>query len=164
MNNRLTIAVWLRHPEVTCFAFDDRALERLTCGVPGAVVTVCRDEAEFRTVLPRADVAAVWRFKQAWFDEAPRLRLLVTPAAGRDYFCVTPPAGVRMHYGGFHGAIMGETVVGMILGAARGSLATAWLQGEDSWPRRQVQATQRSLHGAHVAIVGFGNIGEWETT
>ena len=91
MNQHLNIVVWLNHPEVACFTFDPGARERLTLALPGTAVTVCHHAAEFRQALPGADVAAVWRFEQAWFDEATRLRLLVTPAAGRDYFHVTPP-------------------------------------------------------------------------
>ena len=108
MSEHLNIVVWLHHPDVDCFTFGEAAMARLRLGIPGATVTVCQSEARFLAALPGADVAAVWRFEQAWFEPASRLRLLVTPAAGRDYFSVTPPARVRLHYCHFHGAIMKE--------------------------------------------------------
>ena len=85
----------------------------------------CRSEREFLDALPRAAAVAVWRFRQEWFALAPRLRAVCTPAAGRDYFRVVPPPGVEMRYGGFHGAIMGETAAACVLALSHGVLRHA---------------------------------------
>lgn len=117
---------------------------------------------EFLDELPHADAAAVWRFEQDWFARAPRLRRLATPAAGRDYFRVTPPEQVELTYGTFHGPLMAETVAGMMLAACRGVLASAvGMSRETPWPRATLGAGCRTLSGSRVTVVGFGSIGQW---
>jgi phosphoglycerate dehydrogenase-like enzyme len=152
--------VWLTSLGVECFRFTALHRERLRREAPELRVTLCATEAEFRAALPRAELAMVWHFQQAWFAEAPRLRWLVTPAAGRDYFQVVPPTGVDQFYGSFHGRIMGESVLAMMLGGARGVVLGALRQAHDPWPRDALVAAGRLLRGSHVAILGFGHIGE----
>lgn len=153
--------VLLRHSEVDCWNFgaaQARLLEEL---LPGLVCHVCPDAAAFRALLPELHMALVWRFEQSDFALAPRLRIVATPAAGRDYFRVQPPAGVSLFYGRFHGEIMAETAVAMVLGMVRGILpANTGLRGEP-WPRRELSKSMRPLRGSHVVILGFGHIGAW---
>ena len=63
------------------FAIKERHVARFRVTYPDAAVVWCRDEASFLAVLPRADVAVTWEFRQAWFDHAPCLRRIATPAA-----------------------------------------------------------------------------------
>lgn len=157
-----TVAVFLEH-EVPVFRPDDAQLARFADRLgPSWRVVSARTEAGFLELLPEADAADVWTFRQAWFAQAPRLRWLCTPAAGRDYFRVVPPPGVERVYGGFHGAIMGETAAGCVLALAHGILPFAQaMRGEGSaaWPRPALAARARRLAGASVVILGFGRIG-----
>lgn len=123
----------------------------------GGDVRSCLDEAEFLRLLPSATAAIVWRFEQAWFEHAPNLRHIFTPAAGRDYFRIVPPQGVELHYGDFHGAIMAETALGAIISCSHGLYAE--LMRDSEWPRLETVPLSRRLHGATVAILGYGNIG-----
>lgn len=156
---KLNIAVWLTHREVECFNFGEQDLSRLSSAIPLAETIVCGDKDAFLEALPRTEIAAVWRFSQEWFALAPQLRWLVTPAAGRDYFHVEAPQNVCVHYCSFHGRIMGETAVGMILAAARGIIQSAQMQKAQIWPRSEVSRAMGSLYGAHVVILGFGHVG-----
>ena len=126
-------------------------------------VETARSEEEFVRALPRADAAVVWTFRQEWFGAAPRLRVLCTPAAGKDYFKVVPPPGLAMHYGSFHGAIMGETAAACVLSLAHGLFQGAREMssggGRAPWPRREMAARARRLAGQKCAILGFGAIG-----
>ena len=132
------------------------------CG-DGADVRRCTIEAEFLAHLPEARAVFVWDFRQEWFDRAPKLRHLCTPAAGRDYFRVVPPPRVAMHYGTFHGAIMAETALGALLACTHGLLPFASAMRRDgggkAWPRRDIMLRSRRLCGQTVAILGFGRIG-----
>ena len=158
--------------EVPVFAPTDAQVaslrERLAglCGAGSAPhVDLVRSDADFLAALPRATAVVVWRFRQEWFALAPRLRAVCTPAAGRDYFRVVPPPGVEMRYGGFHGAIMGETAAACVLSLSHGVLPHAldMKDGPDGagvpWPRPQLAASARRLAGATVLILGFGRIG-----
>ena len=157
----MKIAAYLTHSRIGEFAFSEENARHLVEVLPSATVYVCSDEDTFLEELQDAEIALVWRFKQEWFDSAKKLRVISTPAAGRDYFAVEPPPGVRLMYGSFHGKIMGETAVAMMLGASRGIVANAYLMtaGGEGWPNAKFTGALRTLAGAHVVILGFGNIG-----
>jgi len=157
----MRIAVWLTHPEVACWNFAGHHVARLEREADDLAVTVCHDEGSFLRALANAEVAVVWHFEQAWFAGAPRLRWIATPAAGRDFFRITAPANVRVTYGAFHGKLIGETAVGMLLGAARGLITAGQRQGSDPWPRAALSEVMRPLRGSHLVVLGFGHIGQW---
>ena len=129
----------------------------------GSDVRFCGSEEEFLSLLPGAHAVFVWSFRQEWFDLAPNLRHVCTPAAGRDYFRVVPPTGTTMHYGTFHGAIMAETALGAVLACTHGLLPFAAAMRRDGesagWPRRDFMAHARRLAGQSVVVLGFGHIG-----
>lgn len=157
----MQIAVWLNHPEVACWEFSPANLRTLQSLLPQAEISVCGEAETFKKALETAEIALVWTFKQEWFALAPRLRLLATPAAGKDYFTVAPPPQVELSYGSFHGEIIAETVIGYILACCRGILASERLKQNNPWPRKELGAEMRTLRGATVTILGFGAIGTW---
>ena len=161
-----TVAIHLIHPSVSCWNFGERHLEKLRTSLPRETFVRCESSTEFLSALPEAEIALVWTFRQEWLDCARRLRWIVTPAAGRDYFRIRAPAGVDIDYGSFQGEVMAETVLGMMLTQVRGlHLATGMRlrQGsiEDPWPRAKFDRQARPLRGSHLVILGFGNIGRW---
>lgn len=162
-----SISVFLEH-DVPVFAPTAAQVARfreLLAARGGAPVSVrtCRTEADFLAALPETDVAVVWSFRQEWFERAPKLRAVCTPAAGRDYFRVAPPTGVELRYGSFHGAIMGETAVAAVLGFARGLLPFSSLMRTDGgaapWPRDAFAPVARRVAGSVAVVLGFGHIG-----
>jgi phosphoglycerate dehydrogenase-like enzyme len=153
--------VHVTHPEVPGWAFSERHAQRLAQALPGMTCHLCTDRESFHALLPEAQVAFVWSFHQDEFALAPRLRVLATPAAGRDYFRVSPPEGVTLLYGRFHGRIMGETALGMLLGMSRGLLPAVTTYAADPWPRVRLAQSLRPLRGTHAVILGFGHIGRW---
>ena len=154
------ILVNLRHPQVDYWTLKANQAEPLRHAFPEAEVVFCGSRAEFESRLPEAEVCMVWSFRQEYFDMAPNLKVVSTPAAGRDYFNVTPPPSVQMLYGGYHGKIIGETVCGMILGMCRGLIPAITRYSDMEWPRAELFPHQHSLHGSTVMILGFGNIGQ----
>ncbi|MHC4884086.1 MAG: D-2-hydroxyacid dehydrogenase [Planctomycetota bacterium] len=157
----MTILVWLTDPVVACWHFSEANHRDLAAAIPEAEVVVAPDREGFLEHLPKADVAIVWVFEQAWLDRAPRLRWIATPAAGHDYFTVVPPPGLRMTYGRFHGEVMAETVLAMILAHCRALIPAVQAQANDPWPRETLAPRMTTLRGSHLAILGFGNIGRW---
>lgn len=165
MNDRYLI--WLEWPEA-CFRADAVALAWLAGRVRGEVVRA-RDESEFLRELPTATHVATWRFDSGWFALAPRLRVLATPAAGREFVPSAGPAGVRIHFGGFHGRIIAETVAafmsawvrGFFLCGAirRGARVPGLADGESAWPRTFLSDKCRGLAGTRALIAGYGRIG-----
>ncbi len=153
--------VWLEWPE-KCFRADAEALLRLAELSPGRPEIVrVRSERAFLRELPSATHAFVWSFSPEWFANAPRLRLLATPAAGRELVPEKGPPGVRIHFGSFHGPIMAETVLAFMLAWRRGFFALARdprCAGK-AWPRTELGGMCSLVAGTSAVIAGFGNVG-----
>ncbi len=159
MNKKKQLVIWLTHGEIECFRFEKVLLDKLRLVLPDIDVLLCNNSDEFKVALPNAYAVVVWVFKQEWFELAPELRWLITPAAGKDYFKVTTPDSVKLHYCSFHGRIMAETVLAMMLASSRGVLPMAWMQKDHLWPKAELQYEMRPFHDSHVVILGFGAIG-----
>ena len=157
----MKIAVWLTHQDIACWRFSDAHRDKLAAALPGVDVAVCADPEAFVAALADARVALVWGFRQEWLAHAPELEWIVTPAAGRDYFDIEPRAGLTVENSSFHGQLMAETVVGMMLAQCRGLVRAHAMQPTDPWPRARIAPHMRTLRGAHVVVLGFGHIGEW---
>ena len=151
----MKIAIHLENPDVREFSFSNENLAELRAAMPGAECALCHSEAEFLAALPETEIALVWTFRQEWFALAPKLRIISTPAAGRDYFRIAPPPGVRVFYGSFHGAIMAETVAGMALCAARGLMN----RNAEGWRRDLFAGRVGAVRGSTAVILGYGSIG-----
>ena len=125
----------------------------------GRVVRV-RSEAAFLRNLPQATHALVWNFKEEWFANAPRLKVLATPAAGQEFVPTKGPKGVKIHFGSFHGEIMSETVAAFILAWRRGFFRLQEKAiANDPWPRNWLSDKCSTVMGTEAVIFGFGHVG-----
>lgn len=135
-------------------------LRRLREVLPQARIVHCTSRQDFLDALPEAEVVCSWLMKQEWVELAPRLRRIISPAAGREHQPAQLPAGVTIESCTFHGKIMAETAVAMMLCHARGLLRSDRMQkGGLAWPRAELDPHLRVLRGSHVVIVGFGHVG-----
>jgi phosphoglycerate dehydrogenase-like enzyme len=66
---------------------------------------------------------------------------------------------VSFEFSTFHGKIMAETVIAMMLSHARGLLRAYSLQQEQAWPDQTLEPGLRLLKGSRVTVLGFGHIG-----
>ncbi len=140
----------------------DEQANRLERETPGCRWLRTEKSDEFLRELPDAEIAVVWRFKREWLERAGNLRLVATPAAGMEWVEIRSRPGLEVVFGTFHGELMGETVVGMMLAFARGIKASAdLLAAGETWPRNRVAASMRPLRGSRATILGFGHIGKW---
>ena len=65
----------------------------------------------------------------------------------------------QLTFGTFHGAIMAETAIGMLLAMRRGLLPGMGLcTTEAPWPEHLIG--RRTISGSHAVILGYGNIGK----
>lgn len=149
--------VWLNWPE-PCFHARAEDVAFLKSLVPkGSRVVSVKDERGFLRWLPKATHAIVWNFRKEWFALAPRLRLLATPAAGRELVPESGPDGVTVHFGGFHGEIMAESVAAFVLAWSRGFFRPEL--GESAWPRNELGAVCTEVAGTKAVIAGYGRVG-----
>jgi len=155
----VNIHIWIQHKNVPEFSFNDENTKRFQKFLPDAYIKNYKDSESFKKDLKFADIVLIWVFKQQWFDLAPKLKWLATPAAGKDFFTVTLPQGVIKTHGSFHGIIMAETVIGMMLSFSRGILKSYELKDKISWPDKELSPYMNTLRGSNLLIIGFGSIG-----
>lgn len=149
--------IYLEWPE-RCFRALPDDIRFLKSLLPkGTRMTVAHDEASFVKALPRATHVVTWHFRKEWYALAPHLRLVATPAAGREFVSTEAPVGVRVHFGGFHGAIISETVLAFVLAWTHGFFH---MRARPLWPRAALaEVLTRDLAGSRAVILGYGRIG-----
>ena len=154
-----TILVYLTHPHVDAWNFKDEHKNLLQLRLPGATVHVCANSREFKDELPEADAVMVWYFKEDWLIKAPGLKLIATPAAGNDWIPWKPPETLRISFGGFHGPMIAESVVGAIFHFLKVFPLSMTMQEKKKWARIKITEQLKSLYKARVTVFGFGRIG-----
>jgi D-2-hydroxyacid dehydrogenase (NADP+) len=157
----MVVVLWVHSRVLANLRLGDEHLRRLHQSFPEATFIRCRSKEQFLDALPRADIVCSLRFKAEWFANAPRLRRLISPTAGRDWFTSEFPPGVSFEFSTFHGKIMAETVAGMMLSHARGLIRAYGLQKEVPWPNRTLEPSLRLLKGSRITVLGFGHIGHY---
>lgn len=156
----MNIAFYIHHPEVEAWRFTAQQVEEFQESVPNDRVLWVTSEKEFLGILPETEAAVVWRFEENWFSQAPKLRWIATPAAGQDHLPAHPPEGVQYSFGRFHGILMSETVLGMMLSVCRNLHGWSGPVKQRGWPQAEVAAPMRLLAGSRVLLCGFGPIGQ----
>lgn len=140
--------------------FEERHLRLVQEHASSLAWRICGSKEEMRRDLPEAVAALVWAFSSSWLADAPKLSLVATPAAGRDWMHVEPGPDLQVWHGTFHGELMAETLLGMVLAFSRGIRDCLDRRGE-AWPRVEIGQAMRRVRGSHAVIVGFGHIGKW---
>ena len=153
------ILVYLTHPHVDVWNFKSEHKALLQSRLPGTEVQVCANAKEFKDKLPEADAVIVWVFKEEWLENAPKLKLIATPAAGNEWISWPPPANLKLSFGGFHGPMMAESVIGAMLHFLKAFPLSMKMQGKKKWARIKISKKQQSLYKARVTILGVGKIG-----
>jgi D-2-hydroxyacid dehydrogenase (NADP+) len=155
----LTVAVWLSNKQLAYLRLEARHVKRLRQALPGLDWRFCYTKEEFLRALPDAEAAACWVFAPEWQALAPRLRRIISPTAGSEWFPRELRPGLTLELSRFHGRIMAETVLGMILCHTRGLFAAWRLQSVQAWPRLELEPALSTLHDSRLTLLGFGAIG-----
>ncbi|MDR0362059.1 MAG: D-2-hydroxyacid dehydrogenase [Planctomycetota bacterium] len=153
-------AIFLRHETIPLPVPRPDFIDRARRLLPEFEWSECADEKTFLAQLPRADAVLVWRFDAAWRGLAEKLRWIATPAAGAELIGVQPDDRLVVSHGAFHGVLMSETVLALMLAFVRGIKAGFDLR-DDPWPRARLTEIARPLAGSTALILGFGHIGKW---
>ena len=154
-----TILVYLTHPNVDAWNFKAKHKSLFNSRIPEAAVHVCLNSSEFKDKLPEADAVVVWYFKEEWLVKAPRLKLIATPAAGNDWLSWKAPKNLKISFGGFHGTMIAESVIGAIFHFLKAFPLSMMMQEQKKWARIKITEKLQSLYKARVTIFGFGKIG-----
>lgn len=153
----MRVLVWLPN-EIAAFAVQPAQLSRLAERCHEHEFQLLAHEQEFVAALATAEAALVWRFDAAWYALAPKLRFVATPAAGRELVMPDPTGRVTTVHGHFHGKIMGETLLAMMLHVSRRLDLSVEHQRLHRYARDSYVETRR-LAGQHALIIGYGPLG-----
>lgn len=146
------------HNSVDAFSLKPRHVDLLREILPDTRITVATGNSDFLEKLPGADCALAWVFKSDWYAVAPNLKALFTPAAGHDWVAEDPTGRVKTFYGSFHGRIMRESLLSMMLHFNRRIEKSLADQKNRVWGRLDYNECV-ALFNQRVLIVGFGSLG-----
>jgi phosphoglycerate dehydrogenase-like enzyme len=144
--------------DVDSFSIKKRNLERIRGEFPAVDVVEATCREEFLERLPDAEWVMTWVFRPEWYEKAPRLERVFTPAAGHDWVTPDPSGRVRCTFGRFHGRIMRESLLAMMLHFNRRVYLSPEKRGKMEWDRRAYDGSA-CLFSQRVLIVGYGAIG-----
>ena len=153
------ILVYLTHPHVEAWNFRPEHKALLEGRIPGLRVDICLNSKDFKDRLPQAEAVIVWFFKEKWLGSASRLKLIATPAAGNDWIEVEPTENLSISFGGFHGSLIAESVIGAMLYFLKAFPLSEKMQKQKKWARVKISDKLKSLYDSRVTILGFGRIG-----
>ncbi|HEX3020445.1 MAG TPA: NAD(P)-dependent oxidoreductase [Chitinispirillaceae bacterium] len=152
----MNIIVYLEN-DVEAFRVTDALVDCIGSRFPRWTFTRVTNEILFVEQLSRADLVITWEFKAQWYYQAPKLKAIFTPAAGHDWIERVDDFQVTVFHGSFHGAVMAESLLAMILYFNRRIPQTLLQQKNHIWDREFLNHTCRLVR-QHVVIVGYGNI------
>lgn len=147
------------HNSVDAFSLKPRHVGLLNETLPDTLITVAEGTGDFLEKLPEVDCALAWVFKSDWYNHAPKLKMLFTPAAGHDWVAPDPAGRVKTYYGKFHGRIMRESLLSMMLHFNRQVGKSLSDQRDRIWGRQDYNESV-ALFSQRVLIIGFGSLGQ----
>jgi hypothetical protein len=153
------VLVWLTLRGVAEFSATEAQVAEWQARLPELEFLRVTTQEDFIRNLSRATYIMTYRFCEAWLALTYRAKWISTPAAGRELLGEKFPERLKVTFGTFHGAIMAESAVGMLLSVRRGLLPGIGLcTDEMPWPEHYVG--RRIIAGSKAVILGYGNIGK----
>jgi D-2-hydroxyacid dehydrogenase (NADP+) len=143
---------------VPAFHFEPAEFAPLSQAHPDLELVFHTSRRELRKALPEAECVDTWSFDAAWYAEAPKLRAVFTPAAGKDWVAEDPAGRVPTRYGTFHGAMIAESMLGLMLHFNRFIPDMLEMESRREW-NTGYQSPGRLLRSQRAVIVGYGSIG-----
>lgn len=148
----------LQNKAVAAFSNNARHIEHIQEALPGCCITIAEGKTDFLEKLPTAECALVWSFRPEWYELAPKLKAVFTPAAGHDWVAEDPSGRVMTFYGSFHGRIMRESLLSMMLYFNRRIARSLEDQKRRIWGRNDYSSCV-ALFNQQVLIIGCGSLG-----
>lgn len=153
------LLIWLTYRGVSDFIATREQVARWAEQVPELDVVFAEAQEDFVRNLSKATFVMTFTFSEAWLPLTYRLKWMATPAAGRELLGARIPDRIRLTHGTFHGELMAESAVGMLLAVRRGLLPGLGLCGPgEAWP---IHVPGRcAVAGSRAVVLGYGHIGK----
>ncbi len=143
----------------TALNFTEQHFSPFTDEFPETELIFLDDEEALLSVLPQVKWLDTWYFDKSWYESAPNLKAVFTPAAGKDWVHEDPRGLVPVHYGKFHGPMIAQSMLGLMLHFNRSMGIMIDRQRNRVWDRN-AQRDSKLLSNQTALIIGYGNIGK----
>ena len=145
--------------DIRAFNIVEEDFAPLASALPDLNLHFHDNNTSFVDAIPYADFVSCWFFDETWFDRAPNLKAVFTPAAGKDWVAEDPTNRVQTIFGTFHGPMIAESLLGTMLHFNRRMPALLENERTRGWDRN-LQFESRLLTHQHALIIGYGSIGK----
>jgi D-2-hydroxyacid dehydrogenase (NADP+) len=145
--------------QIDQFNLTEAHKERLKDEFPQHDFLFLESYGELKKKIHLAEAAIVWIFPEKLFSSAGKLKSLYTPAAGKDWVAVDPRGNVETHFSCFHGEMIAESFLAMLLYFNNQLAVSLSNQSLKKWDRNAFPK-RRLLKGQSLLILGYGSIGE----
>ena len=153
-----TILIYLRH-NIVAFNLKKKTLKLFQNHYPNYIIIVTKNYNEFKSKLPQAHFIFSWYFKEDFYARSKKLKAIFTPAAGDDWVAKDPKKMVKVHYGTFHGEMIFESFLAMLLNFNQQSNHDVSNKKKNIWSREKLP-TKKLLRNQTILIIGYGHIGQ----
>lgn len=153
-----TLHVWLKNEEVPAMSFERADFAPLEARYPHLEIAFHETHPSLKAALGEAELIDTWGISPRWYERAPKLQAVFTPAAGRDWVAEDPAGRVPLHMGTFHGPLIAESMLGFMLHFNRRIPAMLESERKRAWDRT-IQFPGGLLRNQHALIIGYGAIG-----
>lgn len=153
------ILIWLYISDNKAFQISKESLELLVnrYGNRYSIETV-EDQKSFINKLSDADIVMTWFFRREWYLEAKKLKYIFTPPAGKEWVEEDKNSKVKIIHGNFHGKIIRESLLSMML-YFNNRLDKAIIQQKEKLWEPKTFSGLSTLRDQTVLLVGYGSIG-----
>ena len=153
----MNVVVFLESP-VRAFRITPQLVNHLRSAFPAWHFIQALSEEDLVVHLKSCEILITWYFRAEWYGCAPHLKAIFTPSAGKDWIARHPDYSIPLFFGSFHGIIMAESLLAMILYFNRRLSDLISNQRQKIWNRDTLSSTH-ALSSQHCLIAGFGSIG-----
>ncbi len=142
---------------IDAFSVTAEMVSPLHTGFPSHTFTIIKDFETLEQSLHLYDILITWKFKKEWYCKASRLRAIFTPAAGSEWIERVADKQIPVFHGTFHGPLMTETLIAMILFFNKQFHRALADQKQHNWNRNTYSSGKR-LGSQTILFYGFGSI------
>ena len=153
-----TILIFLQS-KIPAFQLSNEDLNIFQAYKPNYRYIIAKSEIEFKRNIPEAHFIVTWSFEKQLYEIAKKLIAIFTPAAGRDWIATDPNHKVNIHFGAFHGQMIFESFLGMMLNFLH-QHKQAWKDKNNQRWKPERLPFKTLLKNQKILIIGYGKVGE----
>ena len=156
MTSSPLVFVYLKN-RYDAFSISDSLKEKLQSDLPSYRFEFFDSFRKLSDRIEEADYLLTWLFPAELYERNLKLKKIFTPAAGHDWVAHDPSGKIEVVHGEFHGEMIAEAFLGMMLYFNNDYHISAQHQKAGTWGASKLP-TRRLMRNQRLLIVGYGKI------